>query len=43
MTPEERMGHMATLDGTVAGPWAGVGRDQLVKHPHAGQAFGQPP
>ena len=29
MTPEERMGHMATLDGTVAGPWAGVGRDQL--------------
>ena len=23
------MGHMATLDGTVAGPWAGVGRDQL--------------
>ncbi len=29
MSPEERMGHMATLDGTVAGPWAGVGRDQL--------------
>ena len=29
MTPEERMGHMAVLDGTVAGPWAGVGRDQL--------------
>jgi Icc protein len=29
MTPEERMAHMATLDGTVAGPWAGVGRDQL--------------
>ena len=29
MTPEERMGHMATLDGSVAGPWAGVGRDQL--------------
>jgi len=29
MTPEERMGHMATLDGTVAGAWAGVGRDQL--------------
>jgi hypothetical protein len=23
------MDHMATLDGTVAGPWAGVGRDQL--------------
>jgi 3',5'-cyclic-AMP phosphodiesterase len=29
MSPEERMGHMAVLDGTVAGPWAGVGRDQL--------------
>jgi 3',5'-cyclic-AMP phosphodiesterase len=29
MSPEERMGHMATLDGTVAGPWAGVGREQL--------------
>jgi predicted MPP superfamily phosphohydrolase len=29
MTPQERMGHMATLDGSVAGPWAGVGRDQL--------------
>jgi hypothetical protein len=29
MTPRERMGHMATLDGSVAGPWAGVGRDQL--------------
>jgi Icc protein len=28
MTPEERMGHMATLDGTVAGAWAGVGKDQ---------------
>ncbi len=26
MTPEERMGHMATLDGTVAGPWAGCRR-----------------
>jgi hypothetical protein len=23
------MGHMATLDGSVAGAWAGVGRDQL--------------
>ncbi len=23
------MDHMATLDGSVAGPWAGVGRDQL--------------
>jgi predicted MPP superfamily phosphohydrolase len=30
MTPEERMGHMATLDGTVAGPWAGVGDDQIA-------------
>jgi 3',5'-cyclic AMP phosphodiesterase CpdA len=30
MTPEERMDHMATLDGTVAGPWAGVGDDQLM-------------
>jgi len=29
MSPEERMGHMATLDGSVAGPWAGVGPDQL--------------
>jgi 3',5'-cyclic AMP phosphodiesterase CpdA len=29
MSPAERMGHMATLDGTVAGPWAGVGLDQL--------------
>ena len=29
MSPEERMDHMATLDGSVAGPWAGVGRDQL--------------
>ena len=29
MTPAERMGHMATLDGSVAGTWAGVGRDQL--------------
>jgi len=29
MTPKERMGHMATLDGSVAGPWAGVGKDQL--------------
>jgi 3',5'-cyclic AMP phosphodiesterase CpdA len=29
MTPAERMGHMATLDGSVAGPWAGVGADQL--------------
>lgn len=30
MTPKERMGHMATLDGSVAGAWAGVGRDQLA-------------
>ena len=29
MSPEERMDHMADLDGSVAGPWAGVGRDQL--------------
>ena len=29
MSPQERMGHMATLDGSVAGAWAGVGRDQL--------------
>jgi hypothetical protein len=29
MTPKERMGHMATLDGSVAGAWAGVGLDQL--------------
>lgn len=29
MTPEERMGHMAVLDGTVAGPWAGLGPSQL--------------
>jgi 3',5'-cyclic-AMP phosphodiesterase len=28
MSPEERMGHMATLDGSVAGPWAGVGKAQ---------------
>jgi 3',5'-cyclic-AMP phosphodiesterase len=29
MTPDERMAHMSVLDGTVAGPWAGVGKDQL--------------
>lgn len=28
MTPQERMGHMATLDGSVAGPWAGLGKEQ---------------
>jgi hypothetical protein len=28
MSPEERMGHMATLDGSVAGPWAGLGSEQ---------------
>lgn len=28
MTPEERMGHMSVLDGTVAGAWAGVGAEQ---------------
>jgi Icc protein len=30
MTPKERMGHMATLDGSVAGPWAGLGSEQLL-------------
>ena len=30
MSPTERMGHMATLDGTVAGAWAGVGEDQIA-------------
>ncbi|GAB4389298.1 MAG: metallophosphoesterase [Thermodesulfovibrionales bacterium] len=29
MSPKERMGHMATLDGSVAGAWAGLGREQL--------------
>jgi predicted MPP superfamily phosphohydrolase len=29
MSPEERMGHMAALDGSVAGPWAGLGDEQL--------------
>ncbi|HSF07535.1 MAG TPA: metallophosphoesterase [Methylomirabilota bacterium] len=29
MTPQQRMGHMATLDGSVAGAWAGLGQDQL--------------
>ena len=29
MTPKQRMGHMATLDGSVAGAWAGIGMDQL--------------
>ncbi|NQV98202.1 MAG: metallophosphoesterase [Rhodospirillales bacterium] len=29
MSPEERMGHMEALDGTVAGAWAGLGRPQL--------------
>ncbi len=28
MSPKERMGHMATLDGSVAGPWAGLGLEQ---------------
>jgi 3',5'-cyclic-AMP phosphodiesterase len=28
MSPEERMGHMATLDGSVAGAWSGLGREQ---------------
>jgi hypothetical protein len=30
MSAEERMDHMATLDGTVAGAWAGVGEDQIA-------------
>lgn len=30
MSADERMAHMATLDGTVAGPWAGVGDDQIA-------------
>jgi 3',5'-cyclic AMP phosphodiesterase CpdA len=29
MSPQERMAHMSVLDGTVAGAWSGVGRDQL--------------
>jgi len=29
MTPKERMGHMATLDGTLGGAWAAVGAKQL--------------
>lgn len=29
MTAKERMGHMEALDGTVAGPWAGLGHNQL--------------
>jgi 3',5'-cyclic-AMP phosphodiesterase len=29
MSPKERMGHMSVLDGSVAGAWAGVGREQL--------------
>ena len=29
MTPKERMGHMEALDGSVAGPWAGLGLSQL--------------
>jgi predicted MPP superfamily phosphohydrolase len=28
MSPKERMGHMATLDGSVAGAWAGLGAEQ---------------
>ena len=30
MTPQERMGHMATLDGTLGGAWAAVGAEQLA-------------
>ena len=29
MTPTERMGHMEALDGSQAGPWAGLGKKQL--------------
>jgi Icc protein len=29
MSPKERMGHMATLDGTLGGPWSAVGTKQL--------------
>jgi Icc protein len=29
LTPKERMGHMATLDGTLGGAWASVGPQQL--------------
>ena len=29
MSAQERMGHMATLDGSVAGAWAGLGPEQL--------------
>ena len=29
MTAKERMGHMATLDGTLGGAWAAVGLEQL--------------
>jgi 3',5'-cyclic AMP phosphodiesterase CpdA len=30
MTPRERMAHMEVLDGSVAGPWAGLGTSQLA-------------
>ncbi|CRI64595.1 Metallophosphoesterase [Thiocapsa sp. KS1] len=30
MSPKERMGHMATLDGTLGGAWAAVGAEQLI-------------
>ncbi|AGW90659.1 metallophosphoesterase family protein [Cupriavidus necator] len=29
MTPKERMGHMATLDGTLGGAWSVIGEKQL--------------
>jgi 3',5'-cyclic-AMP phosphodiesterase len=29
MSPKERMGHMATLDGTLGGAWSAVGEKQL--------------
>jgi Icc protein len=30
MSPKERMGHMATLDGTLGGAWAAIGAEQLI-------------
>ncbi|MBF6987455.1 MULTISPECIES: metallophosphoesterase family protein [Cupriavidus] len=29
MTPKERMGHMATLDGTLGGAWSAIGEKQM--------------
>ena len=30
MTPKERMGHMEALDGSQAGPWSGLGKEQRM-------------